>query len=158
MNYTTVSAMCVNAPVLGSASTLTSAHLATFAGYAESVINANLASRYTVPVSGAPDPLPYLATELACAFTMQRVIAPDMWSKSGWEERRDHAMSEIRKIAKGDVLLVTSGAIVDPSISLVSGMVSNTQNYLPVFDPALPIAESCVDYNRYDNVTDERDC
>lgn len=132
VTFTTVSLMYAVLPDLGSITTLSSAHLATFAGEAEAEINANIAQKYALPISQDVPMLTTLATDLAIYNTLaKRVFTAERLAGSPWTDRYKEAQTKLQRLAEGDLLLVTSSGTVIAGRTDIAEVFSTTKNYLP---------------------------
>ena len=141
LTYTSVDRMLTAYPRVAEVSAITSAHLATYAGDAEALVNAWIAQRYTVPVSGNPPLLVTLATDLAVYRTLAlRVFTSERMNESAWPDRYKESMSMLERIAAGDIPLVTvSGDLVTEGSATIAGEVwSSKVGYLPTMTEVGP--------------------
>lgn len=127
VSYTSVDRMLLTLPEIGSMYTVSSAQLLLHAADAEALINAALAKRYSLPISGDVPLLTAIATDLAIYRALTGRIT--IKAEHPWFVRYKAALDMLEKIVSGDVPLVTtSGTLVG-----VSQMVpwSTTMTYNP---------------------------
>lgn len=116
---------------IGSISTMNSSTTLHHASMAESLINAKLAKKYTLPFTSHIPILETLATDLAIynVLTSRITIKTD----HPWFQRYKGALNIIDQIVKGDINLLTSTGVVVAERSDVGEVWSNKENYLPTF-------------------------
>ena len=157
VSYTTTSLMMATLPDIGSVSTLTSGHIATFAGYAEAGINARITRLYSLPFT---EDIPYLttvATRKALHLLLSQRLIPLPGPRlaelvaqfSGVDE-------EIAAIADGLIILVSSSGAIVPGRTDVAEIWSTTRGYVPTFSE-LPPSLSPVDEQKIEDLADERE-
>lgn len=154
--YTTVEALILTTPSVNSVSNITSAALAHYINRADSVIDAKLASRYTVPLSPIPEIIKTISTDLAIyEIVGKRMVTLVKDVENDWPSRFKEANDLLDKIATGEFTLVASGGTI--LSTLTTNLVwSNTQNYTPTFNED-ELTESYLDYDKYEDIVDARD-
>ena len=157
VSYTTVSLMFVTLPDIGSVTTLTSAHLANFAGQAESEINAKLARAYSLPFTAEIPLLQTLATDLALYKVLtRRLFTSERLEASPWPDRYKEARETLTWIAAGELPLVDSSGAVLQGRSDIAEVYSTTKNYVPTFWEG-PTGDQIQDADKIDDEADRRD-
>lgn len=122
---------------------------AQFITMAESVINAKLGGRYTVPFTTTPPLIESIATGLAAYFCMQALFTADSQNSSAWVESVGKMwMDLLNAIADGITPLVDS---TGAEISVKNNLLSTTAGYTPVFDVD-GIESQVVDPDRLDDI------
>jgi len=158
LSYTTVERIYAQVPILENPTVISSSQVATYAEDAEAEIDATLAGRYEVPISGEPPILRTIATKLTCGLILsQRVFTQERLKDSVWPAAflispRD----TLRMLASGVMTLVASGGVVVAARNDLSEVWSNTQDWHPTtteLDPTRQI----VDRDKIDALEDERD-
>lgn len=135
MTYATVDEVKNTLPQIGTVSTLTSAAILTAIYRAESIIDAHISRRYTVPVT----PTPPLLTTISCDLTIYRLMTRRLFSgeqmnRSDWPDRYKESMDLLIAIADGSLQLTNSaGAVIVPSVGADIAW-TNTQGYTPTFN------------------------
>ncbi|HEV8639641.1 MAG TPA: phage protein Gp36 family protein [Methylomirabilota bacterium] len=140
VSYTSVGLMYISCPDLGSVTTLTSGHLATFAGQAEAEINGNIARLYALPMAGDVPLLTTLATDIAIYKVLtRRLFTSERLAASPWPDRYRESVAMLLKIADGSLPLVTASGAVLAGRSDISEVFSTTKNYVPtIWEGAWP--------------------
>jgi phage gp36-like protein len=132
--YTTVDAVLAVLPDLGSATTLSSAHIASFIDDAEAEIDAVLVRRYTLPLSGSIPYLRPIATDMAAYRLVTRRAIPIPSARAqDWVEKYGEAKAALERVATGAVSLVTSSGELVPSRTDIGQVFSTTKGYAPTF-------------------------
>lgn len=144
-------------PEIGSNSTITSQHLLTFAGMAESLINAKISRQYALPLSVEVPILQTIATDLAIYNTLTgRLYSAERLKNSTWPERYKQAMDILKEISDGTLqLLDSSGSIVGARTD-INEVWSDKMDYIPTFHEG-SFADSIQDPDKIDNELDRRD-
>jgi phage gp36-like protein len=157
LSYTSVDRMLEAFPRLGEISAITSAQLYTYAGDAEALVNARVANRYTVPVSGQPPLLVTLTTDLAVYRVLAlRVFTSERMNESMWPDRYKESSALLDQIASGDIPLVTtSGDLVGENGALDGEVWSSKMAYIPTFSEA-PWSISEIDRDKAKDELDNR--
>lgn len=156
VSYTTVSLMLVTFPELGSATTLNSLAMATFAGDAQAEVNAAIVRQYSLPLGEIPI-LQTLTTEIAIYRTITRRAIPIPSARAQeWVARYAEAREMLAKIATGEIPLVTSGGGLVAGRTDISEIWSTTKDYLPTFHEG-PATQTPQDQDKIDALLDERD-
>ena len=135
-SYTTVGLVQqVVTPKIGSASTLTSAHVSDFIGLAQAEINAVLAKQYPLPIAHDVPLLTNLSTTLAGYYILRRFFTQESPNDSDWVDKwREDAKNLLEKIMDHDLELVTSsGALIGRNASGSVEAWSTTMGYNPTF-------------------------
>lgn len=138
VSYTSVSRiLSVAPPALNSATTITSAVLAQYAGDVESEINSRLAKRYLLPLAMPCPILTAIATREAIFRTLvQRALIqfpPAQQGQHPLQLQHKDDQTLLDRLAQGDVQLVdSSGAIVSANLMELE-LYSTTEGYLPTF-------------------------
>lgn len=134
MSYTTVSLMLQTLPMLNSLTTLTSAHMYTYAAQAESIINAKLAQKYTIPPAYPSPQLETIATWLGIYNVLAlRIFTEERMNASVWPDRYKQAMEWLDQIAAGELLLTTGSGTLIAGRTDTAEFFSTTQQYQPTF-------------------------
>lgn len=133
VSYTNADLIKITLAEIGSMGTLTNSAILTNASAAESVINARISQRYSIPITGSVVPvLETLATDMTIYRILTgRVIVDD---EHPWFQRFRDASSTLDDIADGKMsLLTSSGDMVAERGDESSGMDvwSNTKDYHP---------------------------
>src|SRR5207244_4196108 len=119
-------------PEIGSASNITSAHLALFAGQAEAEINAQLAQRYALPLVVDVPLLTTLATDIAVYKVLtRRIFSAERLAASPWPDRYREAATLLAQIGDGTLSLPDVTGTVLPGRTDLAAAFSTTQNYAP---------------------------
>jgi len=158
-NYTSVDRVYDLEPLVGSLADLTSAQLlSTFIDTAEAEMNARLARRYTVPISGTIPLLQAVADDIAVYRVLsRRMFTQDQLKDSVWPDRFKESLETLNEIASGKVLLVDdSGAVVSTLGTVVSAK-TNVEAYLPTFHEGGGWLDQVKDPDKVDDLLDERD-
>lgn len=134
VSYTTVSLMQNILPEIGSVTTLTSAHIAQFAGQAESIINAKIIQRYSLPITREVPLLQTLSTDISIYYLLsRRLFTANQLQNSPWPDRYKEAMEILEEVATGKLDLVdSSGAILGGRTDQALAF-STTQDNVPTF-------------------------
>lgn len=125
---------------------------------AESLINAKIAKRYSVPISPAPPLLTALTEDITAYYTYRSVYSQDNHNRLEYfEELKKDAFATLEMIREGDVDLVNSaGSVIaertDEADSICD---SNTKNYTPAFGVDDPL-DWKFDDDLLDAIADER--
>lgn len=132
VSYTNSDLVKITLAEIGSMGTLTNSALLTNASAAESIINARISQRYTIPMTSVVPVLETLATDMTIyrILTGRVIIAEE----HPWFQRFKDAVKTLNDIADGKMsLLTSSGDAVAERGDEASGMDvwSNTQNYHP---------------------------
>lgn len=156
-DYTTVERVLDILPAVGSLTSITSGHLATFIEDAEADINAMIANQYAVPVSGTPPLLRSIATDLACYRVLsRRVFTQERLKDSVWPDRYKEADERLQKIAEGKIALVNSSGTLIATSAARAEVWSDTMDYHPTFHEG-PDTSHIVDEDKLDDIAEERD-
>jgi phage gp36-like protein len=126
--------MFITLPDLGSVTTLSSAHIATFAGEAESEINANIARYYALPLTVDVPLLTTLATDIAIyKILTRRLFTAERLAASPWPDRYRESIAMLLRVAAGELPLVDASGAMLPGRTDVAEVFSTTKNYKPTF-------------------------
>lgn len=124
VSYSSVAHVYETLPDLGSATTLTSAHIASFIGKAEALVNAAIARAYSLPLPSVPPLLTALSTDIAIYLILsQRMFSAERLNSSPWPDRYKEALATLDRLASGDLILV------DASGSLLGGRTDVAEVY-----------------------------
>lgn len=157
MSYTTVSLMLQTLPMIGSLTTVTTDQLRTYAAQAESIINAKLAQKYTIPPAYPSPQLETIATDLAIYRVLAlRVFTEERVNASVWPDRYKEAMADLDKIAAGELLLTTGSGTLIAGRTDTAEFFSTTQQYQPTFHEGPPTL-TLVDPDKIEDELDKRD-
>jgi phage gp36-like protein len=131
--------------------------LFTYATDAEALVNARVANRYTVPISGSPPLLVTLATDLAVYRTLAlRIFTSERMNDSPWPDRYKESSALLDRIAEGDIPIVTaSGDLIDENGALAGEVWSSKQAYIPTFSE-IPWGSQEVDRDKVRDELDDR--
>lgn len=156
VNYATVADMLSREPDLDD-SQVSSAQLLEYLRDAEAEINATLAKRYTVPVTGSPPMLHTIAVTLGLGHVLeQRVFTAGSIDDSPWPARFKEVRELLKRLADGEMTLISSAGEVVGANSSVTEVWSNTQSYLPTNTERGP-RRDLIDPNKADDADDARD-
>lgn len=160
VSYTSVSDVLALVPKIGSASTVTSAHIYAHAGLAEALINGKLARRFTIPPTdngSAPPLLTAIATDLAIYRVLGlRIFTQEKQNKSEWVDRYKEALETLKALENGEMeLLAADNSVVAPRTDIMECW-SNNMGYAPTFNEA-SFEASIQDEDKIDDIVDERD-
>lgn len=134
VSYSSVSHVYTTLPDLGSATSLSSAHVFEFLGKAESVINAKIARMYSLPLPSVPPLLTALSTDIAIYFILsQRMFTAERLNQSPWPDRYREALATLDQVARGDLLLVDSAGALIGGRTDVAEVWSTTKGYEQTF-------------------------
>ena len=134
VSYTTVSLMAMTLPDIGSITTLTSAHIALYAGMAQTMVDAKIARFYTLPFTVEVPKLQEITTELGLYYLLtRRIFTAQVPNNSTWPDRYREAMAQLDAIAAGELLLVDSSGTVIAGRTDIAEVFSTTMNYVPTF-------------------------
>lgn len=157
VSYTSENMINITLAEIGSMGTLTSSAILTNASAAESVINARISQRYSIPISGVVPVLETLATDMAIyrILTGRTIIDEE----HPWFQRFKDAKNTLDDIADGKMSLLTnSGDVVPERADEASGMGvwSNTKDYHPThWEGPWTLQEP--DEDKIDDEADDRD-
>lgn len=155
--YSTVSHMLATIPVVSSRTNATSADLSVFLTRAEGVMDAKLAKRYALPLTGSYQILNHVATDLSCYyFLSRRVFTQERANDSTWPDRFKESMELLDSIASGEIPLVgADGAVLSPSSALLH-VWSSTEDYEPTMTEDIE-ANQVVDPDKIDDLRADRE-
>ena len=157
-SYTTVGiVMQVVTPKIGSATSLTSAHLSDFIGLAQAEINAVLAKQYTLPMAHEVPLLTNLSTTLAGYYILRRVFTQESPNDSDWVDKwREDAKSLLERIMDKELELVTSsGSIISRNTGGSIEVWSSTMGYNPTFYET-DFTRTFIDSDKLEDQDDDR--
>lgn len=154
--YTSVDRVLEQEPMLGSVTTLTSAHMFTFVQDAEAEVDATIALRYAVPVTGEPPILRTVATDLAIYRILRRFYTQERLKDSVWPQAFKEARDTLKMLAEGSKLLVDTSGTLIAARSDVDEVWSSTEAYHPTFHEG-PRGSHIVDEDKLEDIADERD-
>lgn len=155
MPYATVPEVLNTLPQIGSVSVITSAQIFTATVRADSIINAKLSKRFTVPLSPAPPILTTLCCDLSVYRLLVRFFSGEQQNDSDWPDRYKEAMELLEEIANGGLQIVASdGAVIAPSVGADVAW-SNTQGYTPTFNEDGDLS-SVIDEDKLDDLDASR--
>ena len=145
-------------PMIGSLTTITSAHLYQFAEDAEAIINGRIARNYDVSsFASVPTQLVALATDLALYNVLaKRVFTQERLQASTWPNLFKEANVEVKAIADGEMLLTNSLGALIAARTEVAELDSNTQTYLQTFHEG-PIGSEVQDKDKIDDLLSDRE-
>ena len=144
-------------PMVGSLTTITSAHLAQFADDAEALIDGRIVRNYNVNFSSAPIQLVALATDLALYNVLaKRIFTQERLQQSGCVDRFKESMLEVQKVADGSSILTTSSGDIIAARTEVAELDSNTRTYLQTFHEG-PIGSEVQDKDKIDDLLSDRE-
>lgn len=156
VSYTSCSLM-MTLPEIGSNSTITSQHLLTFAGMAESLINAKISRQYALPLTVDVPILQTIATDLAIYNTLTgRLYTAERMKSSAWPERYKQAMDILKEISNGTLQLLDSSGSIVAARTDINEVWSDKMDYIPTFHEG-NITDSIQDEDKIDNELDRRD-
>lgn len=154
VSYTTVELIESTLVNIGSITTLRSADVAHHASRAETVINAAIAKRYSLPFSSPIPVLETLATDMAVFNILTGRITIN--EEHPWFVRYKNAEDLLDKIANGDISLVTSSGEVQTGRSDLAEVWSNTKDYHPTMWEG-PWEDQTPDADKLKDQADDRD-
>jgi len=150
MAYSTaakVRQMCTGVPA--SYDTTITAHIVR----ADSIINAKLSVRYSVPFATTPPLIETISTMLASYFTMLAQFTGDSVNRSEWTLEYKTALQMLNDIAEGVLPILTDAGV---QLALNGDPVSsNNKDYTPVFDMG-DIIDSRVDPDLITEISNEK--
>lgn len=156
VSYTSVEYIRYVVPEISSISTVTSLHLAHYAGKAQAEMNAKLSLRYSIPFTVDIPILTTIATDLACYYALSRKPLIGAASKADpWLDRFKEARDMLDKLADGTYELVDASNQVLGQRSDVMQFYSNTKGYQPTFDERDPEAWA-TDQDKLDDLEDSK--
>lgn len=157
VSYTNVDTVLATLPAVGSMTSIVSADVAMHAGKAQSLVDAKLASRYTVPFSDVPPLVQTITTDIAAYELMtKRVFTGTRNYDEKLVEPFKMAFELLDAIAEGDVILTTaSGTVVDPTTAQAQFW-SSTESYFPTMHEGA-IEESIIDPDKLDDIASDRE-
>lgn len=120
---------------LASSTNITSAVIAHHGGRAQSMIDAKLATLYTVPFTGSPPPIiNTISNDLTCYFVLAGdTILANTLKDSPWPGVYKDQMKLLDDIASGKTPIVTaSGTVLDKSTAQAL-IASDVMVYIPTF-------------------------
>lgn len=149
--------MQVVTPKIGSATSLTSAHLSDFIGLAQAEINAVLAKQYTLPMAHEVPLLTNLSTTLAGYYILRRVFTQESPNDSDWVDKwREDAKSLLERIMDKELELVTSsGSIISRNTGGSIEVWSSTMGYNPTFYET-DFTRTFIDSDKLEDQDDDR--
>lgn len=140
LKYTTVDAMLVELPKVGSETAITSAQMYQMASHAEAQIDARLAKWYQLPISGSPPLLVSIATEFACyKLVALRIMTEGQLKDSAWPARFKESLDSLDRLVKSEDSLVDSSGQIISQRSDLAPILSNTMDYNPASSELDPI-------------------
>ena len=99
---------------------------------AESVVNAAVSARYSLPFTTVPPLLRSLAEDIACYFSLRGSYVQDGQNRQEYMDDYKQALETLEKIEKGSIkLTLTDGSAVPTAYA--SRFSSNTKDYTPIF-------------------------
>lgn len=159
MSYTTVENVLVMVPAINSITNLTSASLASYVTRADNLINAKLANRYSLPLSGTFPILKDIATDLTIYEVVgkRNMTLSTKDKENSWPSRFKDALKILDAIASGAMPLLSSSlAMLTPSVDGASPAWSNTSDYLQTMHEG-SFHEMGQDSDKIEGLHDERD-
>lgn len=154
--YATVDGLHTRLPYVGSVTNLSSADKASFIDDAESVLEAKVAKKYTIPVSDSPY-FNKLARDAAlCEILGKRVFTQERQNQSEWVSTFCQAYDRADEVAAGKIPLITSSGDLVTTRNDVTEVWSNTMDYAPTFDE-LGRLDHIVDEDKKDDLKDDKD-
>ncbi len=157
VSYTTVSRMLLTLPEIQSRTNIRSAEFADFASRGESIINAKIARRYSLPFTVEIPILETLSTDIAIYLVLtRRVFTGEKKNDSTWPDRYKEALDMCDSIAAGTLaLLDSSGGIISQSGNAGEAY-SSSMNFEPTMTEDDPIRQ-IVDPDKIDEIQSDRD-
>jgi len=130
-------------------------------GYAQSIINAYLSSKYTVPFTSVPPLVKTICIDMSAYYVLRTLFTRDSINRSAYIDDflldhldRKNKTGTIYDILEGLVPLVDSdGAEVATSSDLID---SNIKDYPPIFDVDDDLNQA-IPQDRLDDIEDARD-
>ena len=157
-SYTSIARVYDLEPMVGSASDLTSAQLiSAFIDPTEGEMNAVLARRYAVPVTGTIPILQGIADDLTVYRCLRRIFSQDQLKDSVWPNAFKEARERLNAIGDGKILLVDSAGALVAQRTTISQARSNTQGYMPTFHEGGSWMDQIKDADRNDDELSARD-
>jgi len=121
---------------------------------ADTIINAKLSKRYSVPFSDTPPLIKEISTGLSCYFIMRDMFTRDGQNKNDWVDEYKMYLEMLDQIVNGEIPLVDNeGTAI--SQSEVDDLWSNTQDYDTITDMD-DIENWKIDGDRTDDIGDTR--
>ena len=153
VSYTSAGLMKMTLVEIGSISTMDNSTLLHHASMAETLINAKIARKYSIPISGHVPLLETLATDLAIynVLTSRITIKND----HPWFRRFKDSLTILNQIADGEISLITSSGEVLSGRDDVSEIWSNKKNNIPTFWEGAK-EDQIMDSDKIDDGNDER--
>lgn len=128
-----------------------------YVNLAEAEINGIIATKYSVPVSPAPELLRNVSAELSLTKILDRFFTAETHSRNDWRDtRKKEVMDLLNKIAKGDVLLITSSGDIISQRDDITEIYSDTEDYTPIFGHG-HYADEEIDEDRVEDEGDARE-
>lgn len=156
VSYTSVVLMQGTLPEIGSLTTLTSAHVAQFAGEAQSFVNGKIAKRYALPLTEEVPLLQTLTTKIALYYLLsQRLYTAQRLEDSPWPGRYKEAVDTLEEVSDGKVSLVSASGTVLAGRSDISEVWSTTKDYVPTFHEG-PTGDHTQDSDKINDELDRR--
>lgn len=157
MSYTTVEKVIAMVPAINSITSITSASLASYVTRADNRINAKLAGKYSLPLSGTFPILEDIATDLVVYEVVGKrnmtLVTKD--KESSWPSRFKEAEKLLDAIASGAMPLLSSSLTLLPQATTAVAW-SNSSGYTVTMHEG-PFVEMSQDSEKLDGISDERD-
>lgn len=158
VSYTTIGIMQSILPDIGSITTLTSAHIAVFAGQGEALINAKISKAYSLPLTAEVPLLQGLSTDIALYYLLsRRIYGPERLNASPWPDRFKEAMVILDDVGAGKIALVTSSGAILGARTDIAEVFSTTMGYEPTFFEGGQWGDQIIDKDKITDELDKRD-
>lgn len=124
--------------------------------FAESEVDAKIATRYTLPFSQTPPVIRSIATEKSLIKVLDRFFTGQTEGENDWRNvRKKECDALLKDIVDGKMTLVDSAGAVIGARDDIHGILSSTSEYTPTFDHGNAIFQE-VDPDRIDDEEDEK--
>ena len=159
VSYTSVTRINSAFPMITSVSNITSAIVAQYAGDTEAGINAIISKRYALPLAVECPLLIAVATrETIYRIAVQRALVqfpPAQQGQHPLQIQHKEDQDLLKKLADGDVQLVSSSGAVVTADTTQLPIYSTTMDYVPTFHEG-PFTDQVQDEDKIDAALDER--
>jgi len=153
VSYTNASVMQMTLAEIGSISTMDNSLMLHHASMAETLINAKIAKKYTLPFTVQIPLLETLATELAIYNVLTSRIT--IKAEHPWFQRYKNALKTLDDVADGKLDLITTAGAVVAEGSGRGEIWSSNKSYIPTFHEGNEY-DQIQDSDKIDNLEEER--